>query len=189
MPKTSCEYPCSLELWADVVKARYIALNVLVFESVFCVPWSEVGGIIESIDFIQARVVSKHEEFCFNKVLLQAEFEIVFLVLVNDEHRLITINHEYNQEVPLADFKPALTPMELKEDVSASEIILKNWQFEWCILGRCEDPKSPCFQTLTTPISGTCLSLKVWVDIIDKLFKPHDVIVFAEYDPEDDKPC
>jgi len=189
LPKTNCEYPCSLELWANVVKAKHIACEVPVFDSIFCIPWSEVGGIIESVDFIQARVISEHEDFGVNKVSLQIEFEVILLVLVNGEHRLISINHEYNQEIPVGDFKPPLTPKELKDDVSASEIILKNWKFEWCILGRCEDPCSPCFQTLTTPIAGTCLSLKVWVDITDKLFKPHDVIVFAEYDPDDDKPC
>ena len=35
------------------------------------------------------------------------------------------------------------------------------------------------------PVPGTCISLKVFVDIIDKLTKFHDIVAFAELDPDD----
>ncbi|MGE5454711.1 MAG: hypothetical protein ACM3O9_05895 [Methylocystaceae bacterium] len=187
MPETKCEYPCSLDLWANVVKAKHIACEVTVFESVFCVPLIEVGGIVENIEYIQARVISAHEEFGNNKVSLQIAFELILLVLVSNEPHIITINHNYEQTIPVSDFCPPLTPMELRDDVSDSAIILNNWKFEWAILGRCDDSSSPCFTSLTTPVAGTCLSLTATVDIIDKLFKPHDIIVYAELDPDDSK--
>lgn len=189
MPETKCEYPCSLDLWAEVVKAKYIALGVTVFDSTFCIPYSEVGGLIEDIEYIQARTITAEETFLINKVSLHIVFEVILLVIVNNEPQVITINSEYNQDVPLSDFNPPINPNDLREEISDSRIIIKNWCFDWSILGRCDDPTSPCFQTLTTPITGTCLSLRVLVDIIDKLVKPHDVIVYAEYDPDDGKPC
>ena len=65
-----------------------------------------------------------------------------------------------------------------------SEIILKNWSFDFEIRGNCEDPSNPC--NLTTPIRGTCIALRVGVDIIDKLGQMHEVLVLGDLDPEVD---
>jgi hypothetical protein len=67
--------------------------------------------------------------------------------------------------------------------VEKSQILLKNWSFEAEIVGNCEDPSSPCF--VSTPVIGTCICIRVFVDIIDKLTKFHDIVAFAELDPED----
>jgi hypothetical protein len=34
------------------------------------------------------------------------------------------------------------------------------------------------------PVMGTCIYLVVYVDIIDKLGKMHDIIVYGELDPD-----
>lgn len=41
-----CEFPegCMLDLWAKVIKAKYIEKQVKVLDTVFCVPDEQVGG-------------------------------------------------------------------------------------------------------------------------------------------------
>ena len=62
----------------------------------------------------------------------------------------------------------------------------KIWSLYPAILGQAIPSAFGRFRlaVTTTPVRGTCIGLKVYVDIIDKLGKMHDVIVYGELDPE-----
>lgn len=195
MANLKCEYPdgCMLDLWAKVVKAKYIAKQVEVLDTLFCVPDSQVGGKISCIDDIKVKVIDKGEEFqCFNKVRIFICYEVILFVIVNGEYQIVTINDRYEQDIELDEFDPPLTIDEFRDEIEESEIALRNWNFDYKIKGDCEDRHSPCRhhhhhdgpECSDCVVSGTCLSLKVYVDIIDKLVKMHDVIVYGELDPE-----
>ena len=85
-------------------------------------------------------------------------------------------------------------PLKNWNEVDQSELILCNWDFDYDIKGTCEDEHSPCHHhrvfdgdlsvEKVPSVRGTCIEVKVLVDIIDKLGKMHDIIVFGELDPE-----
>ncbi|MEQ8176610.1 MAG: hypothetical protein ABRQ26_16275 [Syntrophomonadaceae bacterium] len=181
-----CEFPegCMLDLFAKVIKAKFIEKQVKVLDILFCVPDEQVGGKISFVDDIKVKVLSTHEDLAFNKVKLFIDFEVILFVIVDHEFQIITVTDRFDQVIELDEFDPPLTPEEFRTEIEQSEIILKNWSFDVEIKGNCEDAGNPC--KLTSPVRGTCISLKAYVDIIDKLGKMHDVIVYGELDPEVD---
>lgn len=183
-----CEYPCRLDLFAEVVKAKNCQRQEKVLDEIICIPKEDVGGRITEIDDIKVQLISAEETFVGNhRVKVTLAFNVVLIVVVGDDpgcFEIVTLEgFVFNKNIPLDQFIPPIGPQEFKEEVERSQIILKNWSFEGEILGNCEDPSSPCF--VTTPIEGTCILLRVFVDIIDKLTKFHDIVVFAELDPDD----
>lgn len=182
-----CDYPCRLDLWAKVIKAKFISRQEEVFNEILCITEQDVGGKIATIDDIKVQLVSAEESFVGNShVKIALVFNVILIVILESgAYELVNLEGlTYNKSIPIDEFDPPLSPQEFREEVDQSEIILKNWSFDYEILGYCEDPGSPC--VLPTPVAGTCISLKVYVDIIDKLGKFHDVIVFGELDPEVD---
>jgi len=180
-----CEFPegCMLDLWAKVIKAKFVEKQVKVLDTVFCVPDEQVGGKVSNVEDIKVKLIKAHEDIsCFNKVKIFIDYEVILFVIVDDEYQIITVTDRYEQSIDLDEFDPPLTPEEFRQEIEQSEIVLKNWNFDFEIKGNCEDPSNPC--NLTTPIRGTCIGLRVFVDIIDKLGKMHDVIVYGELEPE-----
>ncbi|MDR1159949.1 MAG: hypothetical protein LBK69_04905 [Syntrophomonadaceae bacterium] len=178
-----CEYPdgCMLDLWAKVIKAKYVQKQVKVLDTLFCVPEDQVGGKISAVEDIKVKVIQAYEDLCFNKVKIFIDFEIILFVVVNGEFQIITVSDRYDQTIELDEFDPPLTPDEFRREIEQSEVILRDWSFDFEIKGSTEDPCNP--GQLTTPVSGTCIGLKAFVDIIDKLGKMHDVVVYGELDP------
>ncbi len=184
MAELKCEFPegCMLDLWANVIKAKYVEKQVKVLDTMFCVPDEQVGGKISTVDDIKVKVIQAYEELGLNKVKIFIEFEVILLVIVNNEYQLITVTDKYDQAIELDEFDPPLTVDEFRDEIEKSEVILRNWTFDFDVKGNCEDPHNPCH--LTTPVCGTCIGLRVYVDITDKLGKMHDVIVYGELEPE-----
>jgi hypothetical protein len=173
-----------LDLWVKVIKAKYVQKQAKVLDTLFCVPEDQVGGKISCVEDIKVKVLQAYEELCFNKVKISIDFEIILFVVVNGEFQIITVSDRYDQTIELDEFDPPLTPDEFRREIEQSEIILRDWSFDFEIKGNCEDPSNPC--KLTTPVRGTCINLKAYVDIIDKLGKMHDVVVYGELDPFSD---
>ncbi len=184
MAELKCEFPegCMLDLWAKVIKARFVERQVKILDTMFCVPDGQVGGKITSVDDIKVKVMQVYDDLSINKVRVFIEFEVILLVIVNNEYQLITVTDKFDQIIELDEFDPPLTVDEFREEIEQAEIILKNFSFDFDIRGNCEDPDNPC--RLTTPVNGTCVALRVFVDITVKLGKMHDVIVFGELEPE-----
>lgn len=180
-----CEFPegCMLDLWARVIKAKYVAKQVQILDTSFCVPEEQVGGKICAVEDIKVKVINASSEILFHRVRMVIDYEVIMFVIVDGEYQIITVNDRYEQNIELDEFDPPLTMEEFREEIEQSEVILKNWSFDFEIKGSCEDPSNPC--NLTTPVAGTCIGLKVYVDIINKLGKMHDVIVYGEIEPED----
>jgi hypothetical protein len=181
-----------LDLWAKVIKAKYIAKQVKVFDRYFCVSDSQVGGKISFIDDIKVKIIDKGEDFqSFNKVRVFICYEVILFVIVDGEYQIVTVNDRYEQDIELDEFDPPLSVEEFRNEIEQSEIAVRNWNFDYEIAGDCEDRESPCHHhhpdfpdRLECHEPGTCIGLKVYVDIIDKLGKMHDVIVYGELDPE-----
>lgn len=186
MAELKCEFPegCRLDLFAKVIKAKFTSKQVKILDTMFCVPDEQVGGKITNVEDIKVKILQTFEDLAFNRVKIFIDYEVILFVLVEGEYQIITVTDRYDQTIELDEFDPPLTIEEFRAEVEQSEIILKNWSFDFEIRGNCEDPSNPC--NLTTPIRGTCIGLRVFVDIIDKLGKMHDVIVFGELDPEVD---
>lgn len=181
-----CEYPdgCTLDLWANVVKSKYLQRQALLLDINYCVPDEQVGGKITGIDNVSARVLEKTEKFLFDSVSICIDYEVILIVTVGAELRIVTLKDTYERIIAFSDFEPPLSPHEFKEEVQQSELILMNWNIACDIKGDCEDPFNPCF--MTSPVRGTCIGLQVYVDILDKLVKQHNVKVYGELDPEAD---
>lgn len=188
MANLKCEYPdgCRLDLWAKVIKAKYIAKQVKVLDTTFCVPDDQVGGKISCVDDIKVKLIETQEDLqCFNKVKIWIDYEVILFVIVEDEYQIVTVRNKYEQTIELDEFDPPLTMEEFRTEIEQSEIVLKNWSFDYEIKGNCEDPHSPCrSHHHHQHENGTCLRLRVYVDIIDKLGKMHDIVVYGELDPE-----
>ncbi|MDD4801366.1 MAG: hypothetical protein PHF24_00290 [Syntrophomonas sp.] len=186
-----CEYPegCRLDLWAKVIKAKYIEKGVKVLDQRVCIPVCDVGGYITEVEDFKIKVNSATETFSFNKVRICINFDLCLIVsvaTVSCYQVFALTNNIFEDTIELCEFDPPLTTDEFKSEVDSSEIILKNWDFDYDIEGRCEDRHSPCHSHLGPVVDGTCLDIQVYVDIIDKLGKMHDIIVFGELDPEVD---
>ncbi len=186
MAELKCEFPegCRLDLFAKVIKAKFISKQVKILDTMFCVPDEQVGGKITNVEDIKVKIIQTFEDLAFNKVKIFIDYEVILFVLVDGEYQIITVTDRFDQTLELDEFDPPLTIEEFRTEIEQSEIILKNFSFDFEIRGNCEDPSNPC--NLTTPIRGTCIGLKVFVDIIVKLGKMHDIIVFGELDPEVD---
>lgn len=186
MAELKCEYPegCMLDLWAQVIKAKFCEKQVKVLDTIFCVPDEQVGGKIRAVEDIKVKVIQAYEDLsCYNKVKIFIEFEVILFVIVGTEYQIITVTDCYSQVIELDEFDPPLSVEEFREEVDQSEICVKNWSFDYEILGNSEDPANPA--NLPQPINGTAICLRVYVDIIDKLGKMHNVIVYGEIEPDD----
>lgn len=182
-----CEYPegCRLDLWAKVIKAKYIEKAAEVLDRYVCIPYAEVGGYVSLVDDFKIKVNCATETLNFNKVKIMIDFDLVLVLIVgtapDTEYQIYTIcDNVYEETIELTEFDPPLTPDEFRSEIDQSELILCNWDFDYDIKGNCEDDGSPC----PSIVRGTCLEVKVYVDIIDKLGKMHDIIVYGELDPE-----
>ncbi|MGI6413370.1 MAG: hypothetical protein GX550_01230 [Syntrophomonadaceae bacterium] len=187
MSGLKCEFPegCALDLFAKVIKAKFVERQVKVLDTMFCVPDEQVGGKVSSIEDIKVKVIKAHDDLTFNRVKIFIDYEVILFVVVDGEYQIITVTDRFERTILLDEFDPPLTMEEFRTEIEQSEIILRNWVFDWEIKGNCEDAGNPC--NLVTPIKGTCIGLRVFVDIIDKLGKMHDVIVFGEIEPEDEE--
>lgn len=184
-----CEYPegCKLDLWAKVIKAKYVEKGAEVLDKYVCIPYEEVDGYVSLVDDFKIKVNCATETLNFNKVKITIDFDLILVLIVgtapNNEYQIYTIPcNIYEETIELTEFDPPLTPEEFRSEIDQSELILCNWDFDYDILGNGEDENSPCESTCR----GTCLEVKVFVDIIDKLGKMHDIIVYGELDPEID---
>ena len=203
MSNLKCEYPegCRLDLWAKVIKAKYIEKQVKVMEGYECIPLypcmqdaEELGSggcYVEMIDDFKVKVVRAEEILNFNKVKIMIEFDITLFVILSDgSYQVYNMpGNIYEQTIELNQFDPPLSIEEFRHEIDDSDIILCNWTFDYEIKGACEDPDGPCYPLMNGadcphPMRGTCVYLVVYVDIIDKLGKMHDVIVYGELDPE-----
>lgn len=221
MSDLKCEFPegCRLDLFANVVKAKYIARQAKVLEDCICVPLPETpcdvtgpgtvllapGRHVVAIDDFKVKVLRTDEILNFNRVRIMIEFDItLFLILDDGRYHCFTMcNNVYEQTIDLCQFDPPLTVDEFRHEVNDSNIVLDNWTFDYEIRGGCHEPGSPCFSPMPPmdcpdsfmgpgpgpgpgPIGqrGTCIYLVVYVDIIDKLVKGHDIIVYGEIDPD-----
>lgn len=201
MSELKCEYPegCRLDLFAKVVKAKYIARQVKVLEDFICIPLVDCGPgspgrHVSVIEDFKVKVVRADEILNFNRVRIIIEFDITLFIILDDcrYHCFTLPGNIYEQTIDLCQFDPPLTVEEFRNEVSESDIILNNWTFDYELKGSCQDPCSPCFSNMPMPAAlqcpepmmGTCIQLVVYVDIIDKLGKMHDVIVYGELDPE-----
>lgn len=188
MADLKCEFPegCKLDLWARVIKAKYIERQVKVLDTMFCVPEDQVGGKITCIEDIKVKLIKACEEIqCFNRVKIFFTYEVILFVIVEGEYQIVTVSDCYEQFIELDEFDPPFTPEELRTEVDQSEIILQNWSFDYEIKGDCCEDSSNSSDH-DKPINGTSIGLRVYVDIIDKLGKMHDIIVYGELDPEID---
>ena len=195
-----CEYPegCKLDLWAKVIKAKYVEKGAEVLCKRVCIPYEEVDGYVSLVDDFKIKVNCATETLNFNKVKITIDFDLILVLIVgtapNNEYQIYTIPCKiYEETIELSEFDPPLTPEEFRSEIDQSELILCNWDFDYDILGNCEDEHSPCRHYRDNEITercpvvvGTCLEVKVFVDIIDKLGKMHDIIVYGELDPEID---
>jgi len=192
-----CEFPegCRLDLWAKVIKAKYIEKGAKVLDRHVCIPLCDVEGYVNQVDDFKVKVNSATEILNFNKVKIMIDFDLVLIVITdpNNDYAVYTIpNNTYEETIDLCDFDPPLTLEEFRGEIDSSEVILCNWDFDYEIKGHCEDDHSPCRHRreevdIRCPIvPGTCLEVEVFVDIIDKLGKMHDIIVYGELDPEVD---
>jgi hypothetical protein len=130
----------------------------------------------------------------FNKVKILINFDLILIVVVGNapdtEYQIYTLcDNVYEEIVELSSFDPPLTPEEFRNEIDQSELILCNWDFDYDIKGACEEEDSPCrcdndLMEKKPVLRGTCIELNVFVDIIDKLGKMHDIIVYGELDPE-----
>lgn len=202
-----CEFPegCKLDLWAKVIKAKYIEKGTEVLRKFVCIPFGEVDGYVSLVDDFKIKVNCASEKLNFNKVKITIDFDLILVLIIgtdpDTEYQIFTIpNNIYEETISLCDFDPPLTADEFRNEIDQSELILCNWDFDYDVIGCCEDENSPCHhhphphphppcfeddQIERRPnIRGTCLEVKVFVDIIDKLGKMHDIIVYGEMDPE-----
>ena len=203
MSDLKCEFPegCRLDLWAKVIKAKYIERQVKVMEGYECIPLypcaQDVDGLmpegcyVNMIDDFKVKVVRAEEILNFNKVKIMIEFDITLFVILSDgSYQVYNMpGNIYEQTIELNQFDPPLSIEEFRHEIDDSDIILCNWTFDYEIKGACEDPDGPCYPLMNGvdcphPMRGTCVYLVVYVDIIDKLGKMHDVIVYGELDPE-----
>lgn len=197
MSNLKCEYPegCRLDLWAKVIKAKYIERQAKVLETYECIPYFDgpegPAGPVSVVDDFKINVLRAEEVLNFNKVRICVEFEVVLFIPIEGRWYVhTTCPFIYEQSIDLDQFDPPLTVEEFRNEIDQSEILLCNWSFDYEILGPC-DPITPCCPPLNSQIipncfPGTCLKLVVYVDIIDKLGKMHDIIVYGELDPEID---
>lgn len=196
MAQLKCEYPCRLDLWAKVIKAKNIQRDEqIVFDLVngqkvpkqLCIaPPEECGGPVTPIvcvEDIKVRNLSTSETFiCNNKVEVKIEGDLVMILRTEfppgEECFFIHVEpFAFQKTIKLQEFSPPLTPQEFLQEVDQSEVVVKNIRFDWDINGPCYDPYGN--------VIGTIISLSVFADIIDKLAKWQDVVVFGELDPED----
>lgn len=195
-----CEYPegCKLDLWAKVIKAKYVEKGAEVLDRLICIPYEEVDGYVSLVDDFKIKVNCATETLNFNKVKITIDFDLILVLIVgtapDTEYQIYTIpGNIYEETIELSEFDPPLTPEEFRSEIDQSELILCNWDFDYDIKGNCEEEHSPCRYRRENDITercpvvvGTCLEVKVFVDIIDKLGKMHDIIVYGELDPEID---
>ena len=177
-----CEFPegCKLDLWAKVIKAKYIN-EVLILDDRFFIMESEVGGKITGIEDIRIKVLDTSYSFDFDSVSICIVYKAVILVLVCDEEQVVTITNTYKQKIKLCEFDPPLTIDEFRFEVDQAEIILENWLPEWDILRDSVDLSDASF---FSPVPGTLIKIRLIVCLVVKLGKMHDIIVYGELDPD-----
>lgn len=203
-----CEIPeeCRLDLWAKVIKAKYLHKAAEVLERTICIPCSEVGGYVNLVDDFKIKINVAQETLNFNKVKITIDFDLCLILIIGDrrecQYQVFAIpGNVYEETIDLCNFDPPLTPDEFRSEIDQSELLLCNWDFDYDILGNCEDEDSPCRphhhhhhhfdddcekEDRRPVVRGTCLDIKVMVDIIDKLGKMHDVVVYGEINPDSD---
>ncbi len=198
MADLKCEYPegCRLDLWAKVIKAKYIERQKKVLDIYECIPYFDgVMMPVSVIDDFKINVLRAEEVLNFNKVRICIEFEVILFIPIEGRWYVYTTEpYIYEQTIDLDQFDPPLSVEEFRSEIDQSEILLCNWSFDYEVMGLCEDRNSPCdhhddhdhhdHRHIPDCDRGTCVKLVVYVDIIDKLGKMHDIIVYGELDPE-----
>jgi hypothetical protein len=172
---TICEYPCRLDLWAEVVKAKNIQREeVLLDQYVETIEYENVSTIEDA----RVQVVEASKVFIVSsKIRARLVYNLILTILVENEngtaYHLVTLGpYEYSKDIGVNEFTPPLTTQQCRDEVEDAKVIVKNW----IIIPELMEPV----------VSGTPISLTVLADVIVKLTKFHDIIVYGEYDPEVD---
>lgn len=196
MAQLKCDYPCRLDLFAKVIVAKNIQRDEqIVYDldasgkkipKAFCItPPEECGGPtnpILCVEDIKVRNLTTSEKFiCNTKVEVTITGDLVMILRTdNNGQDCLFIDVEeftFTKTIKLSEFTPPLTAQEFIDEVDQSEVVVKNIRFDF-------DVDGPCYDSYGVQV-GTIVKISVFADIIDKLGKFQDVVVFGELDPED----
>ena len=101
MAELKCEFPegCMLDLWAQVIKAKFCEnrLKYWIQSSVYRM--SKLGERFVPLK-TSIKVIQAHEDLsCYNKVKIFIEFEVILFVIVGNEYQIITVTDCYSQVI------------------------------------------------------------------------------------------
>lgn len=172
---TICEYPCRLDLWAEVVKAKSIQREDVILDHVSAV----VGfGSVLSIEEARVQVIEITTSFVAGgKIMVCIKFNLILTILCDiggvPTYQLVTLGpYAFDKQVAIAEFDPPITAQQLRDEVENARAIVKNW----IIVPEIAHTVDSC----------TTLIITAYADVIVKLTKCHDIIVYGEFDPEID---
>lgn len=174
---TICEYPCRLDLWAEVVKAKNIQREELLLNQVSAL--INYGHVI-SVEEARVQVTSVVTTIiASSKVRISLTYNLILTILYEVDcvptYQLVTLGpYTFCKDITVSEFDPPLTSQQLRDEVENVRVIVKNWVV--------------IPEVVTTTEVSTTLCITAYADIITKLTKSHDVIVYGEYDPEVE-PC
>jgi len=173
---TICEYPCRLDLWAEVVKAKNIQREDVLLNEVCAV--INYGNVI-SVEEARVQVTSVVSTIiASSKVRITLAYNLILTILYEVQgvptYQLVTLGpYDFCKDITVCEFEPPLTSQQLRDEVENVRVAVKNWVV--------------IPEIVSTDEYCTNLSITAYADIVCKLTKSHDIIVFGEYDPED--PC
>lgn len=188
-----CDYPCQLDLWVKVIKAKNIQKDEqIVFDldaegnkiprQLCIVPSGDCSptDLIACVEDIKIRDFVYDQEFiCNSKVRVIIDFLMVMIIRTQSGCYFIhTEPVHYEKTIPFTEFTPPFTQEEFEQDIDQSIVLIRN--VRWIA-----DVDGPCLDPYGQPTEGTIIYLSVFADIIDKLGKMKDVIVYGELDPLD----
>jgi len=174
---TICEYPCRLDLWAEVVKAKNIQREDVLLNEVRAV--INYGNVI-SVEEARVQVTSVVTTIiASSKVRVALTYNLILTILYEvagvPTYQLVTLGpYSYSKDITVNEFDPPLTSQQLRDEVENVRVIVRNWVV--------------IPEVVSTSEQSTTLAITAYADIITKLTKCHDVIVYGEYDPEVE-PC
>lgn len=172
---TICEYPCRLDLWAEVVKAKNIQREDVLLNQVSAVI---AYGNVVTVEEARVQVTSVTTNIiASSKVHVALTYNLILTILYEvagvPTYQLVTLGpYNFTKDVTVSEFDPPLTSQQLRDEVENVRVIVKNWVV--------------IPEVVSTGETSTTLSITAYADIVIKLTKHHDVIVYGEYDPEVD---
>lgn len=190
---TTIDPQCQLDLWAKVVKAKNIQLNEWVFydldaygnkipKEIVLTPPTECGGPtnpVTCIEDIKIRNLEVTNQIvCNSKVVVGISADMIIVAYTADECYFIqVVPFTFEKTIPRDEFVPPITADELEHEVDQSEEVIKNWRFDYDINGFARDAYGN--------VTGTLVKMSAYADVITKLAKWQDVLVYGVVDPID----